>query len=66
MPIQIIPKEAAKLPLWQNILFYFSIGLVLSILAAFGVLYLFTQRAGDDAKKIEEAIQQGKLLKYFL
>lgn len=60
MPIQIIPKEAAKLPLWQNILFYFSIGLVLSILAAYGVLYHFTGRADDDAKKIEEAIQQGK------
>lgn len=60
MPIQIIPKEAAKLPLWQNILFYFSIGLVLSILAAYGVLYHFTKRADDDAKKIEEAIQQGK------
>ena len=60
MPIQIIPKEAAKLPLWQNILFYFSIGLVLSILAAFGALYHFTQRTSDDVEKIEEAIQQGK------
>jgi len=60
MPIQIIPKEAAKLPLWQNILFYFSIGLVLSVLAAYGVLYHFTQKAIEDAKNIDISIQQGK------
>jgi len=60
MPIQIIPKEAAKLPLWQNILFYFSIGLALSVLAAYGVLYHFTQKATEDAKNIDTSIQQGK------
>lgn len=60
MSIQIIPKEAAKLPLWQNILFYFSIGLVLSFLAGYGVLYHFTKKAEDDAKNIENSIQQGK------
>jgi hypothetical protein len=58
MPIQIIPKEAAKLPLWQNILFYFSIGLVLSILASYGVLYYFAKKASEEAAQIEEAIQK--------
>lgn len=60
MPIQIIPKEAAKLPLWQNILFYFSIGLMLSVLIAYGVLYHFTKKASEEEKNIENSIQQGK------
>jgi len=60
MPIQIIPKEAAKLPLWQNIMFYFSIGLLFSVLGGYGILFHFTKKATEDAKKFEEIIQQGK------
>ncbi len=60
MPIQIIPKEAAKLPLWQNIMFYFSIGLVLSILGSYGILYHFTKKAVEDFNNIDKAIIQGK------
>jgi len=60
MPIQIIPKEAAKLPLWQNIMFYFSIGLVLSMLGSYGILYHFTKKAVKDFNNIDNAIKQGK------
>jgi hypothetical protein len=60
MPIQIIPKEAAQLPLWQNISFYFSIGLIFSILASYGVLYHFTKTAETEATNIDISIQQGK------
>jgi uncharacterized membrane protein YraQ (UPF0718 family) len=60
MPIQIIPKEAAKLPLWQNILFYFFIGLVCAILAGYGVLYYFTKNAVKDFENIKKAIEQGR------
>lgn len=48
------------MPLWQNILFYFSIGLTLSFLVGDGVLYYFTKKAAEDAKNIKIAIEQGK------
>lgn len=60
MPIQIIPKEAAQLPLWQNISFYFSIGLIFSILASYGVLYHFTKTTATEATNIDISIKQGK------
>ncbi len=60
MPIQIIPKEAAKLPLWQNTLFYFSIGLVFAMLAGYGVLYQFTKNAIKDFENIKKAIEQAR------
>jgi plasmid stabilization system protein ParE len=60
MPIQIIPKEAAKLPLWQNILFYFSIGLLCAIFAGYGVLYHFTKKATQDFENIKNAIEQAR------
>jgi len=60
MPIQIIPKEAAKLPLWQNILFYFFIGLVFTILAGYGVLYHFTKKAVEDFENMKKTIEQAR------
>jgi hypothetical protein len=60
MPIQIIPKEAAKLPLWQNIMFYFSIGLLLSMLSGYGVLYYFTKKTTKDFENIKNAIEQAR------
>ncbi len=60
MPLQIIPKEAAKLPLWQNILFYFFIGLLFSMIGGYGLLFHFTKKANQDLGNIIHAISQGQ------
>lgn len=60
MAIEVIPKEAKKLPLWQNILFYFSIALALSFILGYFVLAHFIEKAEISLQNLEETIEQAK------
>jgi len=56
MPIQIIPKEAAKLPLWQNILFYLSIALLLAFISGYSFLIYQTKKLDLALKDLETTL----------
>jgi len=60
MPIQIIPKEAAKLPLWQNILFYLSMAVVLAILLSYGIFTQLTKNSEKILKEKEKLFEANK------
>jgi hypothetical protein len=60
MAIEIIPKEAAKLPLWQNILFYVSIAVLLAVILCYGVFYKLGQKASVTLKERENFYEQSK------
>lgn len=58
MMIEIIPKPAAKLPLWQNLLFYFSLGLLLAAISTYFILDNFLKKAEISLKNLEETLAQ--------
>jgi hypothetical protein len=60
MPIQIIPKEAAKLPLWQNILFYLSMAVVLATLLSYGIFTQLTKNSETILKEKEKLFEANK------
>lgn len=60
MPIQIIPKEAQKLPLWQNILFYFSIALLLASVSGYFVLAHLIKKSDLINQDLENTLAKGK------
>jgi hypothetical protein len=60
MAIEIIPKEAAKLPLWQNILFYVSIAVLLAVILCYGILYKLGEKASITLKERENLYEQNK------
>ncbi|MBZ9571756.1 hypothetical protein KJA15_00220 [Patescibacteria group bacterium] len=61
MAIEIIPKEAAKLPLWQNILFYLSLILLLTSISGYLVLhYVYYKKAELALDELEIALEKGK------
>jgi len=54
--IEIIPKPAQKLPLWLNILFYFSIGLLLATILTYFILGRSLKKSDISLKNLEETI----------
>lgn len=60
MAIEIIPKPAAKLPFWQNALFYFSIAILLLSVFTYFILDFFIQKAEDTSQALEETLTQQK------
>lgn len=60
MTIEIIPKEAAKLPLWQNILFYISVALILACIIGYFVLDHFTKKSELIFQDLEKALAEAR------
>lgn len=60
MPIEIIPKKAPKLPLGLNILFYFSIVLVLVSFSGFFILNHLEKKSADNLQNLEEVLAKKK------
>lgn len=58
MAIEIIPKPAQKLPLWQNILFYISIALLIASISSYFVLDHFFKKAEINFKSLEETLSK--------
>lgn len=58
--IEIIPKPAQKLPLWQNILFYFSLSLVLAVFLSYFILGNYIKNAALTLKDLEGTISKEK------
>jgi len=58
--VEIIPKPAAKLPNWQNILFYFSFGLILMVVLTYFILDIYLNKAETTSKNLEETLAREK------
>ena len=58
--VEIIPKPAAELPVWQKIIFYFSILFLLVSLLIFFLLNSFHQKATLELQGLEETLAQEK------
>jgi len=58
MAIEIIPKEEEKIPIWQNIIFYLFIVLVVLCLIGYFVLSRLTQEAESKLKEIEGQLEE--------
>ena len=54
--IEIIPKPAAKIPFWLNILFYSSIVLLIAVISSFFVLNHFIKKSTDTLQDLETAL----------
>lgn len=61
MAIEIIPRPVKKIPPWQNILFYFSVALLLvSVSSYFGLNY-FLEKSERELKDLEETLAEEKI-----
>lgn len=58
--IEIIPKPAQKLPLWLNILFYFSIAFLLGMVSTYFILDHSLKSSKNSLKILEETLTQEK------
>ena len=58
--IEIIPKPAAKLPLWQNILFYISIAVLLAVFLSYFIFDHSLKTSLQNLKNLEETLARGK------
>ena len=58
--VEIIPKPAAKLPSWQNILFYFSFGFILLVILSYFILNIYLDRADTRLKNLEKEWEEIK------
>ena len=58
--IEIIPKPAAKLPLWQNILFYFSIAVLIASFLSYFVLDNFIKNSQKILQELGETLAREK------
>jgi len=58
--IEIIPKPAQKLPLWQNILFYISIAVLLAVFLSYFVLDHSLKTSSQTLENLEETLARGK------
>src|SRR3989344_364704 len=56
--VEIIPKTIEKPPLWQDILFYFSIGLFLAAIFSFLALNNSQKQAENSLRDLEQALLQ--------
>lgn len=58
--IEIIPRPAKKLPLWQNLLFYFSIILLLITILSYFILGHFLKKSEKALQDLELTLARGK------
>lgn len=58
--IEIIPKPAQKLPLWLNILFYFSMALLLAAILVYFIFSHSLEKSETSLKNLEETLSQEK------
>jgi len=58
--IEIIPKPAAKLPLWSNILFYFSIAILLASIFCYFILNNSLKSALETLQNLERSLNREK------
>jgi len=58
--IEIIPKPAQKLPLWQNILFYFSIAVLIASFLSYFVLDNFIKNSQKILQELGETLAREK------
>ena len=58
--IEIIPKPAQKLPLWQNILFYFSIAVLIASFLSYFVLGHFIKNSQKTLQELEGTLAREK------
>lgn len=56
--VGIIPKTIEKSPVWQEILFYFSIGLFLAAIFSFFVLNNSQKKAENSLQGLEQSLSQ--------
>ncbi len=56
MVVEIIPRPISKTPLWQNILLYFSIALLLGSILVFFFLNYSQQKAKTDLDNVKKLI----------
>lgn len=56
--VEIIPKPTARVSLWLNILFYFSISLLLMVLLSVFTLTRFQKKANLEQQDLQQAISQ--------
>ena len=54
--VELIPKEAPKIPKWLNILFYFSLALLLLSIASFFVLGNFINKNQNTLAELRETL----------
>lgn len=55
MPIEIVPKPLRKEPVWLNILFYISIGLLISAILSYFLLDYFQKTTSKTLEEIKES-----------
>lgn len=60
MPTEIIPKPPVKVPLWLNIILYFSIALLLVTLSSYFVLKHFRKEISRTIQKIDTDLSIAK------
>jgi len=58
--VEIIPKPAEKSPPWFNILFYFSLGLLLAAVLAYFILGSYLKKAETTLRNLEETLTKGR------
>lgn len=58
--VEIIPKPKAKTPPWFNILFYFSIGLLIIAILSFFILNQFQKKATFNLQNLDELLKNTK------
>lgn len=52
--VEIIPKPAEKIPLWQNLLLLFSIVVLIAAVCGYFLLGHFQEKAREEIKRVEE------------
>lgn len=60
MAIDIIPKEAQKIPLWQSAAFYFSIFLAIAAVAGYFLNNDNLKKSNDKSDELKKEIGRGK------
>ncbi len=60
--VEIIPKPAEKPPLWQNILFYFSLGLLLMTVLTYFILGNYLKKAETTLQNLEETLAKERTI----
>lgn len=56
--MEIIPKPAQKLPLWQNILFYFSLASLLAAVISYFIFANSLKKSENSLKGLEEVLSR--------
>lgn len=60
--VKIIPKPPAKLPLWQNILFCFSLTLLIGAICSYFVFDYSQKKAEETFKNLKTTLEEEKTL----